>query len=111
MSGTVIRRLLLVGLAFGTPIACSDDGGMTPSDPTDPGALGLPRELDARREDVDAVEVPAADEHAVTRVLGARLARVDSHAQCGQCLEYGSERVVPHEDFHVHIDGRQRHGP
>ncbi len=41
MSRTVIRRLLLVGLAFAAPIACSDDGGMTPSDPTDPGALGL----------------------------------------------------------------------
>jgi hypothetical protein len=41
MSGQVIRRLLLVGLAFVAPIACSDDGGMTPSDPTDPGALGL----------------------------------------------------------------------
>lgn len=41
MRGSLLSRLFLFGLAIAAPIACGDETGPTPSDPTDPGALGL----------------------------------------------------------------------
>ncbi len=42
MTGANLRRLCLLGLVVFAPVACSTDSGTTtPSDPSNPGALGL----------------------------------------------------------------------
>lgn len=41
MLASPLRRLWLLGFALAAPLACSDNTGPTPSDPNDPGALGL----------------------------------------------------------------------
>jgi hypothetical protein len=68
-------------LEHGDRLGREEPGLAVPHAMADPSALCLPGELDARSEDVDAKQPPAAHEHAVAFGLSTRLVRIDVNAQ------------------------------